>query len=138
MKIHKEPTLFVNKHVYAFPKDTYPKYSFPFQKQLESENTAKMEVPWNDSEKLQAANSLFNQEFGTIINHVPSILMDLNSPAISWNSKLQIEQLVPKSDNFLNFPASEYCYKAGQHTHFHSWPMRFVHSVNWSVNVLKP
>lgn len=35
MKICKEPTLlFVNKHVYAFPKDTYPKYSFPFQKHL--------------------------------------------------------------------------------------------------------
>lgn len=104
MKISKEPTLlFVNKHVYAFPKDTYPKYSFPFQKQLGSENTAKMEVLWNDSEKLQAANSLFNQEFGTVINHVPSILMDLNSPAISWNSKLQIEELVPKYDHFLNF-----------------------------------
>lgn len=45
MKIYKEPTLlFVNNHVYSFPKDTYPKYSSPFQKQLESENTVKMEV----------------------------------------------------------------------------------------------
>lgn len=46
------------------------------QKQLESENSAKMEVLWNDSEELQAANSLLNQEFGTIVNRVPSILMD--------------------------------------------------------------
>lgn len=38
-----------------------------------------MEVLGNDSEELQAANSLFNQEFGTIIKHVLSILMDLNS-----------------------------------------------------------
>lgn len=84
MKINTEPTLlFVNNHVCSFPKGTHPKYSFPFQKQLESENTAKMEVLQNDSEELQAANSLFNQEFGTIIKYVLlSILMDLNSSAI--------------------------------------------------------
>lgn len=59
--------------------------------QLESANSAKMEMLWNDSEELQAANSLFNQEFGTIVNHVPSILMDLSSLAINWTFQSQIE-----------------------------------------------
>ena len=85
--------------------------------QLESANSAKMETVWNDSEELQATNSLFNQEFGTTVNHGPSILMDLSSLAINWTSQSQIEQwLVPKPDNFLTFSVWKYCYKAGQHT----------------------
>lgn len=115
MKVYTKPTfLFVKNHVCSFPKDSHSKYSFPFQKQLDSENTAKIESLWNDNEELHATNSLFNQESGTIINHVPSILMDLNLPAISRNSKSQIEQwLVPKSNNFLTFSAWKYCYKGG-------------------------
>lgn len=107
----------MNNHVHSFPKDTHPKYNFPFQMQLESANSAKMETVWNDSEELQATNSLFNQEFGTTVNHVPSILMDVSSLAINWTSQSQIEQrLVPKPDNFLTFSVWKYCYKAGKHT----------------------
>lgn len=131
IKIYTEPLCYLWTIMSTPFQDTHPKYIFPFQKQLKSENTAKMEVLWNDSEELKAANSLFNQESGTVINHVPSILMDLNSLVVSWNSKSQIEQwLAPKSGNFLYFSAWEYCYKAGQHIHNHSWHMRFVRSIN--------